>query len=244
MDQRVVADVIELRLHLLPIVRRHQRELLVQPGQGVQDAFVQLVDHVRVQQQRGGPRRWRLPPARRRSLSRAISSAASSGPTSAPRTRSAGVKPPKPPNQATVRARSLGIAGPEPFDAFEHFQVPAADLSGHRLQAPGRRPASASPTSRGRRTAGPRSPSPALRGRPGPGPIRPARWRRNRAARPTPMISAVPRWKRTGSAVLDRPFHVGQAVQPHRQHAATAPGSPAWPAPGRGPRPRGGRRPG
>ena len=38
------------------------------------------------------------------------------------------MKPPKPPNQATVSARSLGVAGPELLDALEHFEVPAADL--------------------------------------------------------------------------------------------------------------------
>ena len=32
-DQGVVADVVELRLHLLPVVRGHQRELLVQPAE-------------------------------------------------------------------------------------------------------------------------------------------------------------------------------------------------------------------
>ncbi len=54
MNQGVVADVIELRLHLLPIVRGHQRELLVQSIQRRQDAFLQLVDHVLVQQQPPG----------------------------------------------------------------------------------------------------------------------------------------------------------------------------------------------
>jgi len=49
MDQRIVADVIELSLHLLAIVRRHQRELLVQLAERRQDAFVEFADDVGVQ---------------------------------------------------------------------------------------------------------------------------------------------------------------------------------------------------
>ena len=51
LNEAVVANVVELRLNFLPVVRRHKRKLFVQPGQGVKDAFIQFLHHVGVQQQ-------------------------------------------------------------------------------------------------------------------------------------------------------------------------------------------------
>ena len=54
-DKSVVADVIELRLQLLPVVGRHQRGLLVQPAERLKDAVFQFLHHVGVQQQTSSP---------------------------------------------------------------------------------------------------------------------------------------------------------------------------------------------
>ena len=49
MNQRIVADVIELGLHLLPIVRGHEREFVVHLAEHSKDALVEFADHVAVE---------------------------------------------------------------------------------------------------------------------------------------------------------------------------------------------------
>ena len=132
-DQGIVADVIELRLHFLPIVRGHQRKLLVQPAQRRQDALVQLLDHVGVQQQ--PPRRadrhfdqfaslLQLGDQLRRLVGADVGAAHQVGLREAAEAAEPGDR----------QGALLGVAGPEPLDALEHLEMPAANLLGDRLQ--------------------------------------------------------------------------------------------------------------
>ena len=112
------------------------------------------------------------------------------------------VKPPKPPNQATVSARSLGVAGPQLLDALEHLQVPAADLARRPAAAPGRRRASCvaddSRTTNGWPHVAVAGSSRNSWARP----HCPARRVSQSSSDTVPMISAVPMWKRTGARCL------------------------------------------
>ena len=218
-DQGVIADVIELRLHLLPVVRGHQRELLVQPAD---DAAACAL-----------PARA---PCRRAASSRALAEADRDLDQLAVRVRSRSIN-----GTGLVRA-DAGAAhevggreaaeAAEPgdrqrpllarrrskrLDPLEHFEVPAADLPGRRLQAPGRRRASSPPTTRGRRTAGPRPPSPALRGTICARPHSPGSTVSQSSSDTVPMISAVPMWKRTGTRCLIGRRASSAAVQPDGQ---------------------------
>ena len=191
----------------------------MQPRQRRQDALLQLLHHVLVQQHAPGRRRsttsTRSPSSLQPGDQVGRLVRADAGAAHQVGRREAGEAAEPGDGQGALarrrRSRAVRCAPASPGAGGGSCARPAA--------APGRRPASASPTIRAPRTAGPTSPSPARRGTAGPGPTGPARSRRSPAATTVPMISDVPTWKRTGSAVLDRPFHVGQAVQPDGQHA-------------------------
>ena len=128
------------------------------------------------------------------------------------------MKPAKPPNQATVSARSLGVAGPELLDALQHFEVPAADLLGDRLQH-----LAAAERLRRRRAADDERLAPGRRRR---------LFEEHLGQAPLARLDGVAVEQRDRAhdlrraeveadrrTVLDRPLHVGQAVQPDRDDA-------------------------